>query len=133
MLGLPNSLLLKLPMRTLFPGFILLSCLAVEGLHPLTAHSAPYRRSCIYNSGLQGSGPHTRLNMMGYSWKEEDIYRYNNGLYMTFCDARSMSLDVMVNCKHKVLYAKQNDGSYSKGPSFPTGSIGDVVCKRYFF
>lgn len=132
MLGLMNSFLLKLSMQTLFSRIVLLSCLAVEGMHPLTAHSAPYSRSCTYQ--------HNSRERIGIVfWKESDVYRYNNGIDITICASpfggpAGSSRVLKINCIHKVEYKLQNDGSYLKTPGLiEKGSVNDILCDRYFF
>lgn len=129
MLELPNSFLFKLSMRTLFPGFIILSCLVVEGMHPLTARSATYVRQCRY---AEKGSQHHHGSSAALTWMEHNVGRYDRGIDIVMCSIWG-SRTFKIDCISRVNYLLQNNGTYANRGVYGKNSVVDHVCNRYFF
>lgn len=129
MLELPNSFLFKLFMRTLFPGFILLSCLVVEGMYPLTSRSATYVRQCRF---LEKGSQYVSGRSVELTWMERNVFRYDRGIDIVMCTT-SGSRNFKIDCISRVSYELQNNGTYLKIGNVGKNSIFEIVCNRYFF
>ena len=64
---------------------------------------------------------------------ERDVIRYDRGIQITLCKVTSEDLTIKLDCRSRVSYRLQNNGTYANKNVFAIDSFANTLYARYYF